>query len=499
MKATGKSTGDKVRSALLWNGGFSILRDVLQFVATLILVRLLTKTDYGVYAVVMSAFAFLNAFSFENFMGHVIQVRDERDVHWQDHFTAALVIQVAIFLATNAVGWGMSHTQDYASVATATHVVSLIALVAGLGGVRVKMLERAHNWPRLRALHLAGIGGGTLLTVALALAGAGVYALLLGPLLKYVPFVIDLFLIERWRPSFEWRAVHYAPAFWFGLNRISAQAIQRARKLLESGLMTHVVGLAALGVFGRAVGLAQLACQQLALTAIQAIYPVLTRIAPGSSDYVRASHLVLRGAAWFVIPVGTAAAVLAEPLVRLLYGDRWLEVIPLLPWAMVVGVVAGLAQVAYNLTLGNLQHRVCLVYDVWQLVGTLLGLGVLVYTRSATTYLAAQATAEGLGLMGLFWQLRQANAIQASGIASAILHAVVAAGLSLAIGIAASRLLGVEVGSWAGAAVFGLTFSLAYVAALRLLFAEPLGELLGQLPAGRRVGRWLRLAPQPAR
>ncbi|HWB10177.1 MAG TPA: oligosaccharide flippase family protein [Pirellulales bacterium] len=499
MKPTGKSTGEKVRSALLWNGGFSILRDVVQFGAMLILVRLLTKTDYGAYSMVMSAFAFLNAFSFENFMAHVIQVRDDREVHWQDHFTAALANQFAIFLATNALAFGMSYTQDYASVAMPTHVVSFVAVLAGLGGVRVKMLERAHNWPRLRALHLAGIVGSTLLTITLALTGAGVYALLLGPFLKYVPFVIDLFLIERWRPTFEWQAARFAPAFWFGLNRVTAQAIQRARKPLESGVMTHVVGLAALGVFGRAVGLAQLACQQLAFTAIQAIYPVLTRIAPGSSEYVRASHLVLRGAAWFLIPVGTAAGVLADPLVRFLYGDRWLEVIPLLPWAMGVGVVAGLAQVTYNLTLGNLQHRVCLVYDLWQLLGTALGLGVLFYTGSPAAYLAAQATAEGLGLAGLFWQLRQANAIQGSGIAAAILHALVAAGLSLAIGIATLRLLGLERNSWGGAFVFGITFAAAYVGVLRLLFAEPLGELLGQLPAGRRLGRWLRLAPQPAR
>jgi O-antigen/teichoic acid export membrane protein len=499
MIPTGKSTGDKVRSALLWNGGFSILRDVVQFGATLVLVRLLTKTDYGAYAVVMSAFAFLNAFSFENFMAHAIQVRDDREVHWQDHFTAAVVIQLAIFLAINGLALGMSYTRDYASVATATHVVSFIALLAGLGGVRVKMLERAHDWPRLRALHAAGILGGTLLTVVLALAGAGVYALLIGPFLKYVPFLIDLFLVERWRPTFEWRASHYAPAFWFGLNRITAQAAQRARKLLESGIMAHVVGLAALGVFGRAVGLAQLACQQFALTAILAIYPVLTRIAPGSNDYVRASHLVLRGAAWFVIPIGTAAAVLADPLVHLLYGDRWTEVIPLLPWAMAVGTLMGLAQVAYNLALGNLQHRACLVYDIWQLAGTAAGLSVLFYTKNPAAYLGAQAAAEGLGLLGLFWQLRQANAIQLSGIASAILHALVAAGFALASGIAAVRLIGFGLQGWAGAAVFAVTFAAAYLATLRLLFAEPLGELLGQLPAGRRVGRWLWLSPEPVR
>ncbi|HVX09716.1 MAG TPA: oligosaccharide flippase family protein [Pirellulales bacterium] len=488
-----KSISEKARSALLWNGGFSVVRDVVHFGVTLVLVRLLTTEDYGAYAVVMSVFAFLSAFSFENFMAHVLQVRDDREVHWQDHFTAAVVVQLAIFLVTNLVALGMRYTHDYARVAGAVHVVSCVALLACMGGFRMKVLERAHDWRRLRSLHLAGVVAGNALAIGLAAAGAGVYALVIGPFLKYVPFLIDLFLVERWRPTFRWNASNWAAAWWFGLNRISAQAVQRSRKLVESGIMVHLVGLAALGVYGRAVGLAQLACLQLTSVAMQSIYPVLTRIKPGSAEYARACHLALRGAAWFVVPVGVALATLSGPLVRLLYGSRWTEVIPILPWAMAVGAVAGLGQVLYNLVLGNLQHRACLMYDIWTLVGTVLALGTLFATNESSTYLGALAVVEAVGAVGLLWQLRCTSAVQLSDVTAAILYAGVAATLALFAGKSLVAVTGLDIEAITGAALFAAAFAATYLVCLRLLFARSLRELLGQLPAGRHLGRLLRL------
>jgi O-antigen/teichoic acid export membrane protein len=497
MKSTGKSTGEKARTALLWNGGFAILRDAIQFGVTLILVRLLTKEDYGAYAVVLSVFGFLYAFSFENFIGHVLQVRDDGDVHWQDHFTAAVLIQLTIFLVTNVVALAMRFSSDYAGMAASVHLVSFVALLAAPGGFRTKMLERAHDWRRLRSLHLAGIVAGNVLAISMAAGGAGMYALVIGPFLKYLPFLIDLFLIEHWRPTFQWSAGNYAAAWRFGLNRISSQSVQRGRKLLESGVMAHVVGLAALGVYGRAVGLAQLACLQLTAVAVQAVYPVLTRIKPGSDEYVRACHLVLRGAAWFVIPVGVALAAVSDPLVRSLYGDKWTEVIPILPWAMAVGVVAGVSHVVYNLVLGNLQQRTCLFYDIWGLTGTLLALGVLFATQNVLLYLAVQAAAESAGLSGLLWQLRRANAIRFDGIVLAMFQPVVAAAVALVAGVGLVGVLVSDVQGLTWAVIFAITFGAAYLGCLRLLFAASLGELLGQLPAGRGLVRILRLSPQP--
>ena len=79
--------------------------------------------------------------------------------------------------------------------------------------------------------------------------------------------------------------------------------------------MTRVLGFASLGIFGRAVGLAQLLCGRVAGLLSLSIYPVLTQLTPGTDSFRRASAMYLRTIGWTVIPLAVLTSMLAGPIV----------------------------------------------------------------------------------------------------------------------------------------------------------------------------------------
>ena len=487
------SLGNKARSGVIWTAGFKLYQDLLQFGLMLILARLLSPVTYGQYALVNDIVVFLGVLSVDNFLQHILQVRNDEEVDYQQHFTAGGLIQAGLFIITNLVALALRWSTTYAEIALLINVMSLLFLISWPSSLRMRMLERDLNWRRLRLLHGVSVLGAAIIAVILAVNGAGVYALLIPAWLKHVVFTCDLFFVEGWRPTWEWNWSRYSQAFSFGLSRIATGILGTGKELLESGWLVQVIGFASFGYYGRALGLAQIFCSKFSFVLIQSIYPVLTKIEPGTSAYPRANSLILRSVVWVILPVGLVLAALAEPLIRVVYGVKWLSAIPLVPWAVAVTSVGAIAHVAYMLLLAAQKQKHCLVIDVGMFLASLLAL-ILVLPHGIIAYLAFLAVLQAIKLLLILLCLNYYEAASLRKSAGAIMFPAVAAAFATITCEAVRRL-----GSGGALTVFqslmyGLVFCLVYLSVLRLLFATHLNELLSYAPHSRYLTRALGLA-----
>ncbi len=481
---------DKVIAAVAWTAAFGVFRDLLQFVTMMVLVRLVAPEAYGQAAVAHGVIGFLGVFSFTTLVSHALQARSDRQVDFQQHFTFGALLQPLWFAATNLLAVALRGSDTYGSTAPLLHVLSIGFLLDWPAELRRKMIEREMDWRRLRLLHAIGLVVAAVLAVAMALAGQGVYALVVPGLAASLPFVWDLFGPLGWRPTWKRPTAQFRPALRFGATRAASGVSTQGRQLLETAGLAPLVGFESLAFFGRAVGLANLFCVRAASQLMQALYPVLTRIEEGSPRYQRASALVLRAAAWVVLPVATVFAALARPVVELVYGSRWSAVVPLLPWVMAAGAAGALAQVGYQLLLAHNRERRCLTLDILALGGTLAGLA-LVAAHGLLPYIALAGLVQLASLvLALVW-LGRLGAATAAGISVALMPSLAA----VAAGAAVCRALFGPLAeiSRGGAFLWAGSFGALYLVVLRFAFRGPLAELVGYLPFGDRLAPLLLL------
>jgi len=83
-----RGLAEKLRSAVVWNVSFNLLRDVLQFATMLVLVRLLEPEAYGQFALVTSVVSFVAVLSMNQFVAYTLQVGEGEDPRYQEQFTA---------------------------------------------------------------------------------------------------------------------------------------------------------------------------------------------------------------------------------------------------------------------------------------------------------------------------------------------------------------------------------------------------------------------------
>jgi O-antigen/teichoic acid export membrane protein len=489
----GTEFAGKARTAVAWATGLQFFRDVVQFAFTLILVRLLPIGAYGQFGFLTALLTFFTYYSFREFLNHTLQVGEREEIYYQDHFTAGAVIQTVIVVCVNLTALAFRWIPAYAPVSTVLHVMSLLFVIDLPAEFRTRMLEREFDWRRLRLLQGLGFFAGALLSLAMAVAGLGVWALIIPTLAVPLPFVYDLFVTARFRPTWAFSWDRFRPAWQFGLARVLTLTLLAIASVTESLSLTSVLGFAALGIFGRALGLAQVLCGRLATLLAVAIYPVLARVPRSSDASRRFGALYLRAVGWSVIPAAVLAALLADPIVRTLYGLKWVGAIPFVPWAMAGAALAAIVQTSYTVLLSNGRQRDCLKADVWRMTGVLLALAVALRAGPGK-YLAALCLVHVVSLLVVSRLLSRARVLDWTAVVDAVAPAATSAVLGAAVVMGMTLLLGTRLDSIRFAALVIPVFVLTYLGALRLLFRARLAEVVGQLPRSRNLARALRLA-----
>ncbi|HUB83245.1 MAG TPA: oligosaccharide flippase family protein [Bryobacteraceae bacterium] len=474
------SLAAKARSGILWVTALNVFRDFLQFGTMLVLVRLLAPKAYGEFSLISSVMVFFTVFSFRSFLEHTLQLRPEEPVDYQSHFTAGAFLQIAMCALVNVAAYVLRHFAKYAGIAPVLHATSIFFLLDWAGEFRVKMLERALDWKRLRSLQAIGLAASSSLAIVLAKLGLGVYALVLPGMLATLPFIWDLFFRYGWRPDWTWSAAHYRAAWTYGWTRIMAGVLTTARPLIEGAAIVQVTGFTQLGFMSRAVGLAALCCQKLPGVLTMTLYPLLTRMARKSEAFERANGLVLRLVGWMAIPGAILFSRIAHPLVRLIYGSKWDAAIPLLPYALAGGTAGALYQASTMLMLADVQHRGCAAAEFLTLVGLTVCL-VAALPHGISAYLGSAAVVQALVLAWMLWSLVRAGALSPSAIVRGVFApAAASAAAWLACAAAPESNSALAIGG------ISLLFVASYGLGMRMLCPREFREFVHYLPLPAR-------------
>jgi teichuronic acid exporter len=490
MSGKGGSLRKSAQQAILWSAGLNLLRDVLQFGQMLILVRLLDPATYGMAGLATTFINFIGLISFQHVIPHVLQVRGDSDVNYHQHFTAGVVLNALLFLIANAVAFGLHFTWQYAHLQLLLHILSLTFLISVPVDMRIKMLERDHNWRRLRTLQMAGIVISIAGGIGMALYGAGVYALIVPGLLATSVFLFDLFLFSGWRLHWQWNYDSYRDALHFGFNRAGSNALNGGRTLLQNMLITQHFQFSALGLFGRAEGLANMFCGRIAQEVSNALYPVITRAEAQSERFQRISGLVLQSVAWAVIPIAAFFSLEAENIVKIIYGTKWLAVIPLLPLGMAIGVTVSIGSTAYRLLMANDQSQLCLRSDMAAFAMAAPAMMILI-PQGLIPYLMG-ATFVGVAIAAILVALLiRTRGLRIERLIVALVPPTIAATAAYALAWPMQILLPSTLPSAVQIIPSAVLFAATYTLLLRVLFHTHLAEIMEYLPGGKRIGKLL--------
>jgi PST family polysaccharide transporter len=198
--------------------------------------------------------------------------------------------------------------------------------------------------------------------VALALAGAGVWSLVLGYLVGSIVRVVVLWWKVPWRPRLRFTNVHLRDLVAFGGVLTLVDICAAFAHNMDYLFVGRVLGSAQLGLYTIGFRLPELIIINLAIVAGDVLFPAYASLDPSR---LREGFLVsLRSIALIVFPVAALLVVLARPIVLVVFGDQWEPSIEVMQILAIYGVLSTLnipAGVVYKVTR---RARILLVFAV---------------------------------------------------------------------------------------------------------------------------------------
>lgn len=417
----------KAIAGVSWTAVEQVVTTLLKFGTLLVLARLLSPAEFGIAAAGLLTAALASVFS-EAAMGQALVQRSQlRPEHVRVAFTVMLLLGLVAAAAVVIIAPAIGRFFDMPPLERIVPVLAVLIPVQCLSSVSVALLSRQGRFRYLAVARLPCVAFGyALVAIGLALAGAGVWALVLGTICRDVLLLLALYAAARHdlRPSLNWQAIKDLAGFSTGqtLVKLANYAAQNGDYVVVGRLL----GAQALGYYSRAYQLMMVPATLIAAVTTRVLFPLMASVQEDKARLARAYLRCIAASIALTLPLSVVLSACAEEIVFVLLGDQWAAAATPFATLSLVLVFRSARNVANAATIAQGESfRLAWrqgVYALLVVIGAALGarwgidgVAVAVAAVIAIHYaLSAQLTNR---LLGVSW--RQFGRVHGPGLASA--------------------------------------------------------------------------------
>ena len=337
-----------VTKGVKWTSVSQFGKQGVQFITTAILAHLLHPSDFGLLGMATIITGFVALFKDLGTSAAIIQRREISEellssIYWMN-IAFGFFAMVVLFLLSPFIAVFFNESR----VEPLLQLMSLSFFVSAVGIVHQALLERELAFNKLAVIEITATIVGSIVGIASALFGYGVWSLVYQVLVMSGISSLLLWTYSTWRPKLilHWNEIKTVSSY--SLNLTGFSIFNYFARNADNLLIGKFLGAQDLGYYALAYRLAFYPLQVISSVLGRVMFPHYSQL-QSDDDRFRDIYLQMSGAISFLIfPLMLILFALAQPVILTVYGSQWLSVVVLIkiliPIAMVqsLGTTVGL-------------------------------------------------------------------------------------------------------------------------------------------------------------
>lgn len=428
------SVKDRIAKSVYWivwsRGGIQ----VLSFISTLMVARLLSPADYGVMALVGIWTASVSTIAELGLGAAIIQFRDLEARDYNTCFWLTLSLAASGYLTLYASAPLIAEWFGNLLIKDVLRVAGLSLLLVAVRVVPDSLLRKRLALDKISKAEIAAALVTIPLVVTMAWAGAGVWALVAGVLVQ--PFVqsIAIFWFVRWWPGLQVGGQRIKDVIHYSIATLGARICWVAYQQADTFVLGKVSGDMVLGMYSMAKQLASLPVEKVIGVVNQIASPMMAELQENRETMRTVFMRSLRLVTCITFPLCVGLLLEAEDFVRVALGTQWLSTVPVLKVLCVYAIVSSVAALFSPVLNACYRARYLFLYTLTQLIvmpcAFLAGaaqwgaVGVAIAWTTAYPLALIWLAREALREMNLSWRIffmQFRNAATAVGVMTSII------------------------------------------------------------------------------
>lgn len=326
-----QSLRKKTIAGALWKFGERASAQIVNFVVSIILARLLLPEDYGIIALVSVFITICDKLVVSGFATSLIQKKDADNLDFSTVFffsvAMALVLYAAMFFGAPLIA-NFYSAYDRVMLIAVIRVMGIQILATAVNSVQQAYVSRTMQFNKTLYSTLISAVVSAAVGIWMAYAGYGVWALVAQYCINVVTVMIVLWIVVRWRPDFAFSMARFKSLFAYGWKIFTASMI----KVLYNDLRSLVIGKfytgADLAYYNKGQSFPQLVESNVSGTIESVLFPAISKRQTSKEDMLAILRRAIKTTCFILMPLLAGLAAVAKPLVSLLLTDTWLPCVP---------------------------------------------------------------------------------------------------------------------------------------------------------------------------
>ncbi|RRO24648.1 lipopolysaccharide biosynthesis protein [Flavobacteriaceae bacterium 14752] len=349
------SLKNKALKGVFWSALEQFGNQIIGFGISVILARLLLPEEFGLIAMLAVFMALARTLIDSGLTQSLIRTENPDDADYSTVFyfnlVGSFVIYAIIYMAAPYIADFYSQPQ----LTSITRVFSVVFIINAFAAIQNTRLTKMMDFRTLMLVSTPSLIISGIVGVVLALKGYGVWSLVWSRIAQAVAATIQLWYWAKWKPLWLFSREKFKQHFNFGFKLTLSGILDTIYVNAYPIIIGKFFAPAQVGFYTKAEGLKMLPVRTISGIVSKITYPLFSEI---QNDDVRLKNVykrIMQMVIFLVAPTLIFIAVLAEPIFRFLYTEKWLPAVPYFQILCAAGILYPIH--AYNLQILNVKGR----------------------------------------------------------------------------------------------------------------------------------------------
>lgn len=315
-----------------WLGAAELINRVLRLGTTVVVARMLNSYDYGLVAIVLTVNEFSMVLTMRSGIGSKLVQAQEADLETlcNTAYWITWIFSIAMFFLQCAIAVPISWFYGDSQVILPICAIALTYLMMPIYSIQGGLIFREN---RLKVLAICnGLQAliGNLLTIIFALLGFKMWAIVLPVILTMPIWIIVCLRNHSWRPTQSFSLYKWREIVRFSTDILGVELLNKLRANLDYLIIGHAIGVDALGIYYFAFNAGLGISLNLIQSFTWSLFPYLCESRENHREFRNRYLNSLKILARFFIPIVLLQSTLAPFYVPIIFGQKWINAIPIL-------------------------------------------------------------------------------------------------------------------------------------------------------------------------
>lgn len=342
-------------SGLVWAFAQQFGNQIISFIVSIILARLLLPEEFGLIGMVLVFITIGIALTDAGLTQSLIRDKkvDQEDLSTVFFFNlaASILVYFLIFFAAPFI----AEFYDQEVLVNIIRVLTLSFIISAFGSIQSTRLTKMMNFKTQTVISIPSTVASGILGVGLAYTGFGVWSLVWMKIADSGIRTIQLWVYSKWTPSFLFNIEKFKDHFNFGYKLTLSGLLDSVFSNIYIIIIGKYFAVTQVGFYTRAQTMQKLPVSNISNALNKVTYPLFAQIQNDNVRLKRVYKQIMQTVIFVIAPVLIFAAVLAVPIFRFLLTEKWLPAVPYFQILCVVGILYPIN--SYNLNLLKVKGR----------------------------------------------------------------------------------------------------------------------------------------------